>query len=140
MSNIQEIIGAIKTSAGKQIDEMLPQVLKQNEFKTFFLDEKLLILKSERKKYTLLITIRHGFNSEKRFETYISKPEYYSDIHIGEDNRSDEANVYIRCINALVNDSVFGIRLTERLKNFDEQIIRLKEDDKAQDSSIIKLD
>ena len=99
-----------------------------------------MILKSERKEYTLLITIRHGFDAEKHFETYISKPEYYSDIHIGEDNRNDEANVYIRCINALANDTVFGIRLTERLKNFDEQIIRLKEDDKAQDSSIIKLD
>ena len=139
MSNIQEIIGAIKASAGKRIDEMLPQVLKQNEFKTFFLDEKLLILKSERKEYTLLITIRHGFDAENHFETYISKPEYYSDIHIGEDNRSDEANVYIRCINALVDDRVFGIRLSERLKILDEQIIKLKEDEKAQDSSIIKL-
>lgn len=118
-------------SVGKYVDDNLPLLLRQNEFKTFFLDEKLLILKSERPEYTMLINIRHGFN-DGQFELFISKPEYYSEIHMTEDAERNEANIYYRCIAALIDNGPFMYALRERLMTFDERIRELKEDEKRQ--------
>ena len=56
---IQNIISTIRTAEGDYINSILPERLKENGFRTFFIDERLLVLKSETNAYTLIINIRH---------------------------------------------------------------------------------
>ena len=74
---IQEIISQIRKAEGDYVNTVLPELLRQNGFRTFFIDDRLLVLKSETDAYTLLINIRHEVDSETDvFRMWINKPMY----------------------------------------------------------------
>lgn len=125
---IQNIISSIRTAEGDFINSALPARLKENGFRMFFIDEKLLVLKSETEKYTLIINIRHELNDETgEFKMWISKPMYYSDIDMNPDTR-DEARIYTSSVLEILSNKTFYLTLRNRLQSFDKQMTEFRKD------------
>ena len=125
---IQEIIGTIRKAEGDYIMSILPKCLSDNGFKTFFIDEKLLVLKSETDSYTLIINIRHELNEETgEFKMWVSKPMYYSDIDMNPEVK-EEARIYAICVLEILSNKTFYHTLRHRLEAFDKQMNQFKKD------------
>lgn len=124
---IEEILQAVKKSEGDFINSILPKALQDRGFRTFYLDERLLVLRAELPSYTLLINIRHETDDCGKFRMWVSKPEYYSDIVMGAAGSDTEARVYLECLAALF-DEKFTLIMQQHLKMFDERVVQLKND------------
>ena len=127
-TEIQNIITSIRKAEGDYITSVLPGRLKENGFKTFYIDECLLTLKAQTDAYTLIINIRHELNEETdEFKMWISKPMYYSDIDLNPENR-EESRIYTICVLEILDNKTFYNALRSRLKSFDKQMISFKKD------------
>lgn len=134
---IQNIISTIRTAEGDYINSILPERLKENGFRTFFIDERLLVLKSETDAYTLIINIRHELDVESdAFKMWISKPMYYSDIDMNPDVRT-EARIYTASVLEILSNKTFYLTLRNRLHAFDKQMHNFKKDlEKAEGEAV----
>ena len=125
---IQEIIGQIRKAEGDYVNTVLPERLRQNGFRTFFIDDRLLVLKSETDAYTLLINIRHEVDSETDvFRMWINKPMYYADITMDPESR-DEARTYAVCVLEILSNKTFYHTLRQRLEAFDRRMLQFRKD------------
>ena len=126
---IQTIIGSIRKAEGDFINGILPKRLKESNFRVFFIDEKLLVLKSEKEDaYTLIINIRHELDQETgEFKMWISKPMYYADIDMNPDAK-EESRMYSICVLEVLSNKTFYHTLRRRLESFDKQMIQFKND------------
>ena len=118
---IQEIISQIRKAEGDYVNTVLPELLRQNGFRTFFIDDRLLVLKSETDAYTLLINIRHEVDSETDvFRMWINKPM--------DPESRDEARTYAVCVLEILSNKTFYHTLRQRLEAFDRRMLQFRKD------------
>ena len=123
---IEEIMGAIRKSEGDTLNELLPATVRKYGFKTFYIDEVLIVLMCQLdKKTSMSINLRHGYNEDGKYAISVSKPMYYSDFDISTES---EATIYWISIGHLINNRKFQDSALTHLETFHNRVLELKKD------------
>lgn len=123
---IEEIMGAIRQSEGDVLNELLPSAVRKYGFKTFYIDEVLIVLMCQLdEKTSMSINLRHGYDEAGKYYISISKPMYYSDFDI---SKESEATIYWLSVARLIKDKKFKAAALSRLETFHNRVLELKKD------------
>ena len=124
--SVEDIIISVRKSAGDNIQDMLPKLLREYGFRVFALTEKtLIIIYSDSDIIDQQIIIEHGFGDDGKFRMYVKNPGFYSKISLMEDTN---AMIYYKSLAEVLSNKAFREILKERLTKFDIRMGELKRD------------
>ena len=123
---VEGIIVTVRKSAGDNITDMLPKLLRDYGFRVFALTEKtLIIIFGDSEIIDQQIMIEHGFGDDGKFRMSVKNPGFYSKINLLENTN---AMIYYKALAEVLSNKVFIESLKERLIGFDIRMGELKRD------------